>query len=634
MCGIAGIVGDPDKKLLKKMCDIMQHRGPDDSGYFLDKNVGLGNRRLSIIDVKGGKMPIHNEEGNIWITFNGEIYNYKDWMDNLESGGHKFYTRTDTETIIHLYEKFGEKCVSKLRGMFVFAIWDSEKKKLFIARDRLGIKPLYYSQTKNSFIFGSEIKSLLMHPEMKREIDMQALYYFLIFRYVPSPLTLFKNIKKLPPGHTLSLDGKLKVKNYWSIESKPERVYSDNYYIKKSKELFQESVKMRLMSEVPLGAYLSGGLDSTAVVGMMSQLMDEPVKTFSVGFEDSRADETNYSRLVAEHFGTDHHQFITKEKDIKLLPLITWYADEPLLADPACIPTYQLSRLSKKYVTVILSGDGGDEIFIGYEINKIVALLEKYLKFVPKNVKDKIVWRIPVMMPVKILDRFFSFSSSLGPRGIKRSGDLIKNFENNGEDAYISMMGVFDKEETSDILKTKFDTKISEKYFLSNKNLFNQVVDFEIGVKLPEDYLTMKDKMTMAESIELRVPLLDHELVDFSMKIPNKLKLQYGKEKYVLREMMKSYSPKKIVNREKKRWFVPIDSWFEGELKEIFNQYYSQENVKRMGFFDYQYIQHILDGFEKSKLYCGRQLWNLLIFELWRKTFIERENIGKPLKSI
>lgn len=642
MCGICGIVGFEDKVLLRRMCDVISHRGPDDSGYYSDKNIELGSRRLSIIDVKGGHQPIHNEDETIWIVFNGEIYNFLKLKELLEENGHKFYTNCDTEVIVHAYEDYGEKCVKLLKGMFAFAIWDSKKKKLLLARDRVGKKPLYYASKNSSFLFGSEIKSMLQYEKIERKVDYEALHNFLTFRYVPGPLTMFKNIKKLQPGYILTYqNNKIRVRKYWDVKFGVINE-SENYYIKNILRLLRNSVKTRLMSEVPLGAYLSGGIDSSSVVGIMSEFMEEPVKTFTVGFGDEKFDENIYARIVSEKFGTDHHEFIVKPSKINILPKIVWHFDEPV-ADPAAIPVYLISELAKKYVTVVLTGEGGDEVFAGYEQCKIISNANRYIKYFPETLKDKIIPYILRTLPKNIFDSFFAYSSSLGEMGISRAVKFIKYLDDVDE-SYLVLTSIFDEDEKKNLYsdETKIrvrdldSIKVIRPYIKSvNSNILNKILLFEIKVQLPDNLLMKADKMIMAHSIEARVPLLDQEFIEFSNTIPPDLKLRGFNEKYIFRKAMKEIVPEIITKRNKQRFFVPIHSWFEDELKDVSENLFSEEQAVFKKYFNYHAIKNIKINFEKSKLYYSRQLWNILNFIIWHKIFIEDNNLYKPkLKGI
>ena len=379
MCGIAGIVGIESKEVIKSMCDVIRHRGPDDCGYYIDKNISLGHRRLSIIDLKTGKQPIHNEDETIWIVYNGEVYNFQELRKDLKEKGHKFYTETDTETLVHAYEEYGDSFVRHLRGMFSFALWDSKKRRLILASDRIRIKPLYYSFQDDVLILASEIKCLLRSGYLKPEMNRKALFRFMMLRYIPGDMTIIKGVNKLPPGHMLVYEkGKISTRGYWDLNIIEDNKEPITFHLDGLRDQLSDSIRLRLISDVPLGAFLSGGIDSSIIVGIMSQFMEEPVRTFSVGFDIEEYSELKYARIVAEHFDTDHNEIIiTPEKFIKKLPEIVWYMDEPI-GDPTIIPTYFVSELARKKVKVVLSGEGGDEMFAGYPRYTAAAKREKF----------------------------------------------------------------------------------------------------------------------------------------------------------------------------------------------------------------------------------------------------------------
>lgn len=610
------------------MCDEISYRGPDDKGYFFDKNIGLGNRRLSIIDIKGGHQPIHNEDESIWITYNGEIYNFLELRKELENRGHKFYTNTDTEVIIHAYEEFGDTFVEMLRGIFAFAIWDDNKKRLLLVRDRLGVKPLYYIIIGENILFGSEIKSILQYSEIKRKINLKALNYFLTLRYIPGPDTIFYGINKLQPAHMLIWkNNKAVTKRYWGLKLEPSNM-PEKFYVETLYELLKESIKTELMSEVPLGVYLSGGIDSSTVTAIMSQVSEGEIKTFSVGFGEKRVDELDYARIVSETFNTNHHEFIVEPKAIKFLPKIIWHFDEPI-ADPAAIPIYLLSELAKKHVTVVLTGEGGDELFAGYEQYKILCNARKYMKLIPKGFLSKILPAIPE----SLLDYFFKYSSSLGVEGKKRAVECFNLLDKNVLESYLKIISIFDEDELENIINSRKNFSIKEKYknyFKNSGELLNKLLLLETEIQLPDNFLMKDDKMTMAYSIEARVPILDHKLVEFVATIPSNLKLRGMKDKYILRKLMSKFIPV-IMKRKKQRFFVPIDAWLEGELWDIVNQLLSKENIEKTRFLNYKYVRHIMDNFKTSKLYYSRQLWNLLTFEIWRRIFLEERKFKTVL---
>jgi asparagine synthase (glutamine-hydrolysing) len=642
MCGITGFVGSEDVKLIKKMTGMLAHRGPDDFGYFYDKDVCMGHRRLSIIDLNSGKQPIHNEDESVWIIFNGEIYNYKKLRFELQKKGHRFYTNSDTETIVHAYEEYGDRCPEKLRGMFAFAIWDCGKKKLLLVRDRMGIKPLYYTVLDGKFIFSSEIKSMLLDGDVKREVDKSSLHEYLTFFYVPGPKTMFRNIYKVLPGNILTYeDGEVKTKRYWELKIPRDEEKNENYYVEMLRNILKESVEMRLMSEVPLGVYLSGGLDSSSIVAFMKEVTDGPIETFSIGFgKDDPVDELSFARSVAEHFETNHHEIVVDQSCVKLLPKITWHLDEPV-ADPVSIPIYLLSEFSKKRVTVVLSGEGGDEMFGGYRQYRNLMLFKKYGGILRE-------FRHPPMshalksLPVAFFDKFFNYPSSMGKKGKER---LFETLKGSGDLAgvYLSLISLFtenDKKKlySDGLLKATASYDITNKtiedYFHGHGNrmdeILNRIFIRETKTWLPDYILARLDKMTMANATEGRVPLLDHELAEFSIGIPQHLKIKNGVEKYVFRKAVKDMLPKETEQRKKHPFFVPINSWIERDLGELASVILDEKRVEKKRYFKYPYIKDMLGKHQKSRLIYSRQLWALLSFEMWHDMFIENEKIKIP----
>jgi len=559
MCGIVGIFGFTDKHLLFQMNNMIKHRGPDDYGYYIDDKICLGNRRLSIIDLKKGKQPIHNEDKTIWITFNGEIYNFNELKEKIQKN-HKFYTNTDTETILHVYEEFGENFVKYLNGMFSFALWDSNKKTLFLVRDRIGIKPLYYTIIDGYILFSSEIKSLLQYKELERKIDFQSLYNYLSFRYVPGNKTILENIYRLEPGCMLICKLKkekieIKKKRYWSLNFDVKH-NTKEFYINKIRKMLQTSVEMRLISDVKLGAYLSGGIDSSSVVAFMAKSLKDPVKTFTVGFGEE-TDELKYAKIISETFGTDHKELVVEVKNVpKELKNIVWYLDEPV-ADPAAIPTYFMSKVTKRYVTVLLTGEGADEQFAGY-YQRYSLMSKKFLPF------KKLIYK-------RLVSTFTERS--------KRHAIKLKNLKT---------------------FKTHIDFIKAEM----------PTYKFEMTDWLPNDLLLKVDRMTMAHSLEARVPYLDHNFVQFNLSIPMRFKIRKGTEKYILKEALKDILPKSIIERRKHSFSVPLSKWFKKE--NLLEPLYNSE------FFKKEYI-------EKIKNKKPRQLYSMLIFELWYRIFILNE---------
>ena len=628
MCGICGFAWE-DKKLLRRMADIIEHRGPDDDGYFTDKYISLANRRLSIIDLsKKGKQPIFNEDKSICIVYNGEIYNFREIKQLLEQKGHRFYSNTDTEVVVHAYEEFGEKCLDYFNGMFAFAVWDSRKKKLFIARDRHGIKPLYYSLVNNKLIFASEIKSILANGEIKRQLNYKALNYFLSFRCNSTNETMFKGIYKLPPAHYLIHENKaLKIKKYWEQDFNILNK-SEDYYAKLILKKLEESVRMQLISDVPLGAYISGGIDSTAIVALMSSLGVKDIKTFNVRFRLGKEyDENKYANHIADYFGTEHKEMFVKPDTARLLPKIVWHLDEPM-SDPTCIPVYLLSQQVKKHATVILTGDGGDEQFGGYLQFKFMKMHKK-LRAVPMQAR-KLIPLVVKHLPKEILNIFFKYSSDLGEKGIERLNKFI--MANDSAKAYLHLMSIFDDEDKEKIYSEKskkFTGKISmencfnEKYFNYKYPYMTNVIRLDTDLMLVEDMLMKADKNTMAFSIEERVPFLDHNISEITSSMSPELKLRNFNEKYILKKALKGIVPDETIKRKKTNFFVPIDKWFHGELLDISKQILSKERIAKQGIFDYRCIDKMWSNYRKSSLFYARQLWSLLCFQLWHKMYIE-----------
>ncbi len=655
MCGICGILNIDSEsgiqeETIRKMCKVMEYRGPDDEGIYLgwkrneQNNVGLGIRRLAIIDLKTGHQPIHNEDGTIWIVCNGEVYNFKELRKKLENEGHHFYTNSDVEVIIHLYETYGIDCLEFLRGMFAFAIWDEKKNRLFLARDRLGQKPLCYTNCRNQLIFASEIKSILQVPRIPREVNLPAIHNYLTYQYVPSPLTAFKNIRKLPPAHYLVCEmGKISIERYWNLNMNNKIKMTEDEYCKRIREVLEEAVKLRLVSDVPLGAFLSGGIDSSIIVGIMSKLMGRRVKTFSVGFEDRAYDELKYARIVAKHFKTDHHEYVVKPDAIKLLPKLIWHYNEPF-ADSSAIPTYYVAEKTSQEVTVALNGDGGDENFAGYPRYRAVKLAEYFEKlplWIRKDIIDGIVKLIP-----------YSPEQKAYGRRVRR---FMKSVNYSREQRYIRWTCIFDNERKNELYTPFFKEAVegidSFDYLLNHfkTGLINQTTtdkglmdqtpadkkgmgqDFldttlfvDIMTYLPNDLFVKMDIATMANSLEARSPFLDHKLMEFTASIPSNLKLKGFNSKYILKKAFSNLLPYQILHRGKMGFGVPVSRWLRNELKKyIYEILLSRESLQR-GYFREDYLKLIVDEHCNKRYDHGSRLWALLNFELWHRMFIDR----------
>jgi asparagine synthase (glutamine-hydrolysing) len=572
---------------------------------------------------------VHNEDGSIVVTYNGEIYNYKNLKRKLESLGHKFVTNSDTEVIVHSYEEFGDLFVKKLRGMFAFAIWDANKKRLLIGRDRLGIKPLYYYYDKQSFIFSSEIKSILQCENVKREVNVEALHNFLTLSYVPGPATMFSGIEKLLPGHVLAYELSKKkhrvyAQKYWEPVSNFNGKEPEAVYIRQVRTLFEEAIKIRLMSEVPLGVYLSGGIDSSAIVGVMSKFVENPIKTFTVGFGQS-TDEFEYARIVAERFHTDHHEFIVEPDVSEVLPKVVWHLDEPI-ADPAIVPTYLISKLAKKYVTVALVGEGGDEAFAGYKKYSLLItakrLANSRLGFFKKNAIPRFLM---------LLSRFLPESRT------KDYAELIAEYIPKSEVEWytrLCMDGFTEREKCqlySETLlnKTKnFKTSnLIKSHFENDLHVLNKMILFDQKVWLPDRLLMKVDKMAMASSVEARVPFLDHKLVEFCNNLPPNLRMG----KFIFKKAMSSVLPRIILKRKKRPFSnIPLTAWLKGELGEVGAQLL--DSLSKREFFRHDRVLRLFSDIEKVKR--NNQIWDLMVFEMWYELFIENDNVTNPYLSL
>lgn len=641
MCGINGIAFSPaskrqiNERVLRAMRDVVAHRGPDDAGIFIDENIGLGHRRLSIVDVALGAQPMFNADKSCVIIYNGEIYNHADYRAELEAKGYKFATNCDTETILHLYEEYGAECVEKLRGMFAFAIYDKRKKELFIARDRLGVKPLYYvHDAEGNLFFGSEIKTLLEASAVKPELNYNALPDQLANHGTSYDETLFANVKRLLPGHTLSWkDGKIKIEKFWDVsfepKSEPPAVAgelnadkTDHYFVEQWRELFKESVRLRLMADVPLGMFLSGGIDSSAICAMMAEMVDEPIKTFSVGFAEREANEFEYARIVSKAFKTDHYEItITPEQFFNELPNLVWHEDEPL-GFIASVPLYFVSRLAQDHVKVVLTGEGSDEILAGYgRYARALQLLqygEKYESLTPS------FFRSAVKSGVATLPS--SISQKLTRTFLTRDSDI--------ENLFFDNFAVFSKIQQAKLFSDDTKAKISEKnpYHFQNhliessdaEEILDKLLYADTKTYLHE-LLMKQDQMSMAASIESRVPFLDHRLVEYTAKLPTKFKLRGRETKWILREAMKGILPDEILTRSKMGFPVPIGNWFRNEYRHIVKEYVLSERAMQRNIFEADFVRQIAVEHFAGKNHDER-LWFLVNFEMWQRRFFDGEN--------
>lgn len=628
MCGICGKLyfqgisnSNELNSTLEGMTDALKHRGPDNYGYYSDGSVGLGFRRLSVIDLQTGDQPMANEDKSIWIVFNGEIYNYRDIRKNLIELGHNFRTLSDTEVIIHAYEEFGLNFVDYLRGMFALAIYDKQKNILVLARDRLGKKPLYFSITSETFVFASEIKALLRDAVIPREIDPQALDYYLSYKYIPAPLSIFKNIQKLPPGYiaSLSIDtGELISNCYWSISFTPKHNLDFYDAASQVRQLLTESVELRLESDVPLGALLSGGIDSTIIVALMSMLSSKPVKTFTVGFNEQSYSEVESARLVAQRYETDHTELVVTPDSVSILPEIAYYLDEPM-ADISTIPTYYICRLARQSVTVVLNGDGGDESFAGYDSYQALWLGHLY-KNLPTFIRRGLVEPLVSIIP----------NSHNQGSPIERARRLVSSAYLPLSDQFIRWMILFNSKDRNRLypvgnLSPESIIPIqSEEYlrYLMNLPSSKKLNDLDIllftdfQTYLPGDLLVKMDRMSMANSLEARSPLLDHKLVEWAAKIPSSYKMYKGYRKYILKKAFLDLIPDEIIKGRKHGFAVPIGTWLRQSLKDrSFDLLSSNSEIST--FFQIKEIRKILEDHNRGYVDLGHQIWALLLLEEW-----------------
>jgi asparagine synthase (glutamine-hydrolysing) len=633
MCGINGIAFSErsgrmvERGVLERMRDIISHRGPDDRGAFIDRNIGLGHRRLSIVDVAAGQQPMTNEDGQLQIVYNGEVYNHGDHRADLEARGHRYRTHCDTETILHLYEEYGAGAVEYLRGMFAFAIWDGHKRELFLARDRLGVKPLYYVHDDDgSIYFASEIKALLAAGAVKPEVNVGALPDYLANHSTSADETLFRGIKRLLPGHTLLWrDGQVTIREYWDMHFAPtdESRRSDADLVDEWRELFRESVRLRLMADVPLGMFLSGGIDSSAIAAMMSGMVTEPIKTFSVGFAEREANELEYARMVAQKFGTDHHEIvISPQQFFAALPKLIWHEDEPL-AHLASVPLYFVSRLAQEHVKVVLTGEGSDEQLAGYDrYRKTIAnlaLANRYQKITTAGLRNGVrrgVEGLPAGLVRRKLTRTF----------LTLPGDL--------ESIYFDNFAVFPRAMQGRMLSAGLQEQIGtlDPYKGINaymqktdaNNLLDRLLYADTKTYLHE-LLMKQDQMSMAASIESRVPFLDHKLVEFTARLPQRMKLRGWTTKYILRRAMKGILPDPIIARRKMGFPVPVGAWFRGEFRSVIDEFVLGERAASRGYFAAEVVRDLVARHQSGAENHAERLWALVNFEMWLRRFIDGE---------
>jgi asparagine synthase (glutamine-hydrolysing) len=625
MCGICGFYefethGPANQRVLEDMLGVLQHRGPDDSGVYADKDFAFGMRRLSIIDLDGGKQPLGNENGTVVTVFNGEIYNFQSLREQLKSRGHSFRTASDTEVIVHLYEDFGDECVQHLRGMFGLAIWDTARRRLFLARDRLGIKPLYLSWAGGTLVFASEIKAILQHPRVSANLDLEALNNFLSFKYVPSPQTMFEGIHSLPPGCSLTCDENgVRVRRYWDLSfanSSPKKL-QEGVYAEQLETLLRECVKLHLVSDVPFGAFLSGGLDSSTIVALMSRFLNEPVKTYSVGFEGDGEEfsELPYARLVAKEYRTDHHEvFIGPHHLINLLEKVIWHLDQPI-ADEASLANYMVAELASQQVKMVLTGEGGDELFAGYArySGERWSPLFKLLPDSAKSLALAASTKIPRLRRQKIA--LFALCQS---DEVTRLVNWFPLFNSETKHALLS-----------ENLKESLNGFDARRVFAEQldrtdaKGPLNRMLYVDTKLWLPDDLLARGDKTSMAASLEARVPLLDHKLVEFAASLPESLKVKGFARKYLLKKVSQAWLPRQIIQRKKKGFPMPFTFWFRTEARSFVRDILAPVTLRRRGLFNPHFVERLLNEHESGFADHGSLIYGLLSVELWQRRFLD-----------
>jgi asparagine synthase (glutamine-hydrolysing) len=632
MCGIAGKLNfeqgrDVDPALIQRMCEVIAHRGPDDAGIWCDGEIGLGHRRLSIIDLSdAGRQPMCNEDGSLWIVFNGEIYNFVELRLELEMQGYRFRSQTDTEVLLHLYHRDGVECLQRLRGMFAFAIWDAGRRELFLARDRVGKKPLCYHADAYGITFGSEIKAVLQDPEVDREPDPVAIHHYLTYQCVPAPLCAFKGVHKLLPGHyLLARNGRFEVRRYWKLSHRPKfaaRTERERRGLERELiERLDEATALRMISDVPLGAFLSGGVDSSAIVALMSERSSTPVRTFSIGFDDDAYNELAHARRVAAHFGTDHTEFVVRPNALEILPQLVWHFDEPF-ADASAIPTWYVSQLARQYVTVVLNGDGGDESFAGYD----------------RHVANQMAVRLAPLRPL-LGSRAFRRALDLLPHGATsasarwRLKRFIEQLGREPQERNAAWLAHFDLDTKHDLYSAAFrhwagprdaEEMLYARYREADADNFTDATLYaDIHTYLPDTLLVKVDIASMAHGLEARSPFLDHEFMEFAARLPEDMKLAGGRTKVALKRALRGLVPAEVLNRRKMGFNAPVDRWLRTDLKELSYDLLLSIRARGRGYFQPRFVERMLDEHADGTRNWHTQIWNLMMLESWHRTFVD-----------
>jgi asparagine synthase (glutamine-hydrolysing) len=625
MCGIAGklsLTGAVDPGLIERMCAVIEHRGPDSRGTFCEDGVGLGVQRLAIIDLETGDQPIFNEDRSVVVVLNGEIYNHRELRSALKTRGHRFSTHSDTEVIVHLYEEHGDACVEQLRGMFAFALWDRRRRRLLVARDRIGKKPLFYGERDGQFWFGSEAKAILQDPEVPRDVNRDAIDSFLHYQYVPDPMSAFAALRKLPPAHTLAWqDGRLELRRYWELSYAPDDAYAsaEEMHERIRAELL-EATRLRLRSDVPLGAFLSGGVDSSAVVAAMARQASGAVKTFSIGFDVESFDETAYARQIADLFATDHHEFRVEPHAMEVLPRLIWHYGEPF-ADHSAIPSFYLAELTRSHVTVALNGDGGDENFAGYP------------RYIANTLADRLDW-LPTPLGRVGARIFDALGPGPRPRSLRtRFRRLFHALALGPPDRYGMWIAYFTAPDRADLYTPEFRASLDDASYRAvirdpflasdGTNLVERLLDVDCRTYLPGDLLVKMDIATMAHSLEARSPLLDHRFMEMAARLPASAKLDGHTTKRVFKDALRPWIPDQILDRPKMGFGVPLAEWLRGELGELPGEVLLDPRATERGWFRPERVRKLIDDHHAGAVDNANKLWALIQLELWLQTYVD-----------
>jgi asparagine synthase (glutamine-hydrolysing) len=634
MCGVAGVLdlrGNPvDRAVLERMNARLVHRGPDEEGYYFNGGAALAQRRLRIIDLTSGKQPMANEDGTVWVTFNGEIYNFHELRSDLEKAGHRFATQSDTEVIVHAYEQHGIECVQHFRGMFAFALWDQARQMLLLARDRVGKKPLFYTTAGGQFIFASELQALVAHPDVPRDLDPCALDDYLTYGYIAAPATIYRGIFKVPPAHVLTAhvpDGggsllDLRLKRYWELPYLPKLALSEVEAIEATRAALTEAVRLRMIADVPLGAHLSGGIDSSLVVALMSGLSRQPVKTFSIGFAEREYDELPYARMVAERFRTEHHELVVRPDALEALPQLVRHYGEPF-ADSSAVPSYYVAQMTRQHVTVALNGDGGDESFAGYERYLAGHLTRRYQK-IPRLIRCGVLEPLARLLPANLPRRSW----------LRKGQRFIRDASLPAGQSYVGWISMFRPEQKAALYTPEFHARLGthdaergvrdavDAGRRAGLDPVDALLAADVQTYLPFDLLVKMDIATMAHSLEVRSPFLDHKVMELAARLPVSYKVRRSCLKYLLKQLGVDLLPLAVLRRPKMGFGVPVGDWMKCELRPLLDDALSADRVGRRGYFRPNAVRELVDAHGDGRQDSAFQLWALLCLELWHQEFL------------